>query len=156
MMFTEQEVQAIRDEVCEVLDRFPLHIAEGILERLHENRIAYYSYFEQGTWGTSMPPCVGCFYGSIVLELGDDWDADEDALEFAMGLRRLDLIDCQAGKWGMTPVEKYLDELSDHSYPRTLVDIVEEYVKDRRVQHFCPKCGVHWATHNGDGSCVED
>lgn len=23
-------------------------------------------------------------------------------------------------------------------------------------ENYCPKCGWHWATHNDDGSCVED
>lgn len=22
--------------------------------------------------------------------------------------------------------------------------------------HYCPRCGQHWITHNGDGSCVRD
>ncbi len=24
------------------------------------------------------------------------------------------------------------------------------------LEHYCPKCGCHWATHNDDGSCVVD
>ncbi len=24
------------------------------------------------------------------------------------------------------------------------------------LDHYCPKCGCHYATHNDDGSCVVD
>lgn len=24
------------------------------------------------------------------------------------------------------------------------------------AEHYCPKCGWHWITHNDDGSCVQD
>lgn len=29
-------------------------------------------------------------------------------------------------------------------------------MKKKTSDHFCPKCGQHWAVHNDDGSCVND
>ena len=28
--------------------------------------------------------------------------------------------------------------------------------QEPEAEHFCPKCGCHWMTHNDDGSCVDD
>jgi len=28
--------------------------------------------------------------------------------------------------------------------------------REDRSSDYCPKCGCHFATHNGDGSCVVD
>ena len=45
-----------------------------------------------------------------------------------------------------------LEEHPSLKFNSVCFDIVEE----EENEHFCPRCGFHYFTHNDDGSCVED